>query len=367
MAVPFLDLKRQYAGIRSEIEPALLALCESQQFVLGETVESFEKAVAEYLGAPYAVGCASGTDALILCLAALDAGPGDEVITTPFSFFATASCIWRVGARPVFADIDPATFNISPESVEKAVSDKTKAVLPVHLYGQCADTEALQQIASERDILMVEDACQAIGAQRNGKKAGAIGDCAAFSFYPTKNLGGFGDGGIVTTCDEGIAARVRSLRVHGETSRYVHEKVGVNSRLDAIQALVLHKKLKYLDEWNRKRAENASTYNEILSHPEIVTPAVGAGNNHIYHQYVIRVKNGKRDQVAAHLRASGVGSAIFYPIPLHLQRCFASLGYRKGDLPESERAAAEVIALPVFAELTQSEIQEVAERILEAL
>lgn len=367
MPVPFLDLKRQYATIRSEIEPVILDLCASQQFILGPPVEAFEKAAAQWIGVPHAVTCATGSDALLLCLMAHGVGPGDEVVTTPFTFFATAGTIWRLGARPVFADIEPDTFNLSPKQAARAVTNKTKAILPVHLYGQCADTGALGVLAASRGIPLIEDACQAIGAAREGRQAGALGASAAFSFYPTKNLGGFGEGGLVTTASDEIAARVRLLRVHGMRDRYHHDVVGLNSRLDALKCAVLHKKLAHLRAWNARRRAIAALYDRLLVHPEIVTPAARPENFHVYHQYVIRVRNGKRDAVMARLKDAGIGCFIFYPVPLHLQPCFASLGYKPGDLPESERAAAEVLALPVFAELTDDEVREVAAAVLAAL
>lgn len=367
MAVPFLDLKRQYEQLRREIEPALMEVCASQYFILGPVVEAFEKDIAAWIGVKHAIGCSSGTDALLLCLMALDVGPGDEVITTPFTFFATAGSIWRLGATIRFADIDHDTFNIAPEAVEQAVTDKTKVILPVHLYGQCADVDALDAIAAPRGIQLVEDACQAIGATYKGRGAGAMGACAGFSFYPTKNLGGFGEGGLVTTDDDALATRLRALRAHGSQTRYFHEEVGFNARFDALQAAALQKKLPYLETWNARRREIAAQYDALLEHTGIVTPVVAQGNTHIFHQYVIRVKNGLRDQVAAHLSAHKVGNAVFYPLPLHMQPCFASLGYGQGDFPESEQAAKEVLALPVFPELTAAEIEEVAQTIREVL
>ena len=367
MQVPFLDLGRSYSAVREAIEKAVLALCESQQFVLGPAVERFEQHFARYVGSPYAIACASGTDAILLALMAFDVGPGDEVITTPFTFFATASTIHRTGARPVFADIDPRTFNIDPELVEEAISGRTKAIIPVHLFGQCAAMERLKEIAAPRGIALIEDACQAVGATRNGRPAGTLGDAAAFSFYPTKNLGGFGDGGMITTASEELALRLRSLRVHGTRGpAYVHEEAGLNSRLDALQAVVLDEKLHLLDQRLKHMAGIAALYEKLLDSPAITLPATDVGNVHTYNYYSVRIKNA-RDEVCAYLRENGIGHNIYYPLPLHLQPCFRSLGWKEGDLPESERAAKEVIALPIFPGLRNEEVEAVAGVLLEAV
>ena len=368
-AVPMLDLARQYKAIQSEVESALCDVAASQQFVMGPEVQKFEAEAAGYLGVQFALGCASGTDALWLCLAASDIGAGDEVVTSPFSFFATASSILRAGARPVFADVDPETLNLDPRSVEtrirRSASGKVKALMPVHLYGQCADMDGLQQVAQGAKAIVVEDAAQAFGATWRGKRAGTLGLSAAFSFYPTKNLSCMGDGGLVTTDDANIAARLKRLRNHGSERRYYHEEVGWNSRLDSMQAAVLRIKLRRLDEWNAKRSERAHAYEVLLKSSGLLAKR-GSGAmapvrllrtskeaHHIYHQFVVRVE--RRDELRQFLSERKIGSEIYYPVPLHLQKCFAYLGYGEGDLPESEAAAREVLALPMFPELTPEE------------
>lgn len=365
VAVPQLDLGAQYASIAHEIEPAVLEVLRSQRYVLGETVASFERDAAAYVGAPHAIGVASGSDALLLALMALDVGPGDEVVTTSFSFFATASAITRLGAKPVFADIRPDDFNLDPDAVRRAITPRTRALLPVHLYGQCVDFAAFEAIAREHRLPIVEDAAQAIGAKRDGRSAGAVGDLGCFSFYPTKNLGAAGDAGLVTARDQALAARVRRLREHGSEVRYEHVEVGLNSRLDAIQAAVLRVKLRHVDAWSDARAQRAAVYDRLLRDAglegTVTLPYVVPGARHIFHQYVIRVP--RRDALRASLRERGIGSEVYYPIPLHLQRCFADLGYRAGDLPETERAAREVLALPMYPELTDAQQERVVEAI----
>lgn len=368
MAVPFLDLRAQFATIGHEMLGALGPVVQSQQFVLGPTVEGFENAVAEKLGARHAIGVASGTDALWLSLRALDVGPGDEVVTSPFTFFATAGAIHNVGARPVFADIDPETFNLDPVEAARALTPKTHAILPVHLYGQMTELDALIDLCESKGLALVEDAAQAIGAKGvvRGKwrSAGTVGRAGCFSFFPTKNLGGYGDGGLVTTDDDALAGRLRRLRVHGGPRQYVHEEVGINSRLDAIQAAVLHAKLPYLDDWNEARRANAEWYDRRLGAvPQVRTPTARPDRFHIYHQYTIRAE--RRDELKRHLDAREIGSMIYYPLPLHLQPCFRELGYREGQLPESERAAAEVLSLPIFPELSRAQREEVAAAIEE--
>jgi len=367
-AVPLLDLSRQYASIRAEVLAAIDSVCDSQHYILGEAVTSFETASASLLGAKACIGCASGTDAIFLALAAAGIGAGDEVVTTPFSFFATASSITRIGARPVFADIDPETFNLDPASVEKLIGHRVRlrAMLPVHLYGQCADMDAFYRLASARNLLVVEDAAQAFGATWRGRRAGAIGDIACFSFYPTKNLNAFGDAGAVTTNDERLADRVRLLRAHGSRQRYYHEEIGWNSRLDSIQAAVLSVKLKYLEQWNRQRQHHAETYNRLFGRAGLAAagspiriPKTVPESSHIYHQYVIRAQH--RDELRKFLTERKIGSEIFYPVPLHRQRCFDYLGYAEGSLPVAEAAAREVLALPMFAELTEDEIRTVVD------
>jgi len=318
--------------------------------------------MAAYCGAKYAVGVASGSDALYLALRALGVEEGDEVVTTPFTFFATAGAIWRIGVRPVFVDIDPCTYNIDPALIEEQITEKTKVILPVHLYGQCADMEPIMEIARKYRLGVVEDAAQAIGAEYQGKKGGSIGDVGCLSFFPSKNLGGAGDGGMVTTNNAEVADTVRLLRQHGAHPKYFHSLVGVNSRLDALQAAVLLVKLKYLDQWNQARRQKASYYNERLGAIKgVVVPFVEPKCLHIYHQYVIRAP--KRDALFEYLKEKGIGVALYYPLPLHLQKCFAYLGQKCGDLPQSERAAKEVIALPIFPELTEQEMDVICSEI----
>jgi len=374
-SVPVLDLQRQYEQVRAEVLGAVGRVCASQHYILGPEVEAFEREIADFCGARDAVGCASGTDALWLALVASGVQPGDHVITTPFSFFASASAIVRAGATPVFSDIDPLTFNLDPCRIEKKLREtrnrKLRAALPVHLYGQCADMDSLQRLAGEFNLTLVEDAAQAIGAHWNGRRAGSMGATAAFSFYPTKNLSAYGEAGLVTTNNPDMAAHMRRLRNHGSDRRYVHEDLGWNSRLDAIQAAVLRVKLKYVESWNEARRRHAATYDHLFAEAGLATttapdapiqlPATSATAHHIYHQYVIRAY--RRDELRQFLTARQIGSEIYYPIPLHLQPCFAYLGYREGDFPEAERAAREVLALPMFAELTADEQRRVVQSI----
>jgi dTDP-4-amino-4,6-dideoxygalactose transaminase len=362
MKVPLLDLKAQYATIRDEVRPVLDEVMDSQYFILGPQVQAFEKEIAAYVGARHAIGCASGTDAILLSLMALGVGPGDEVVTTPFTFFATGGCISRLGAKPVFVDIDPETFNIAPASIAAAITPKTKAILPVHLFGQCADMDPIIEAAG--DIPVVEDAAQALSAEYKGKKAGTLGTIGCFSFFPSKNLGGCGDGGMMTADDDDLDATVRMLRVHGGHKKYYHDVVGLNSRLDALQAAVLRVKLPRLDAWSDGRAANARRYDELFAGSNVVTPVARPECRHVYNQYTIRVPD--RDEVMAHLKANDIGCAIYYPVPLHLQRCYADLGYSEGDLPVAERAAAEVLSIPVYPELTDDMVAHVAEEVLEA-
>jgi dTDP-4-amino-4,6-dideoxygalactose transaminase len=366
MPVPLLDLRAQYATIRGQVEAALAGVLESQQFILGPVVERFEAEAAAYLGAPHAVACASGTDALLLSLQALGLEQGDEVIVPAFTFFASAGAVWNAGLRPVFADIDPETFNLDPDSVRAAITDRTRAIMAVHLFGQMADMAALEAIARDHGLALIEDAAQAFGArQRWGdgwRAAGTIGTVGCFSFFPTKNLGGFGDGGLVVTSDAALAERVRLRRTHGAHKLYQHEVVGTNSRLDALQAAVLSVKLPHLRGWSERRRANAAAYGAALAEvEEVVTPVVRPQNESIFNQYTLRVRD--RDGLKAYLDAHGIGNAIYYPLALHLQPCFASLGYRAGDLPESERATREVVSLPVYAELTPRQLEEVVQRI----
>jgi len=353
--VPFIDLVAQHETIASEIHQAVDRVFASQSFILGENVTRFEEKAAAYCDARDAIGCASGTDALILALMALDIGPGDEVITSAFSFFATASTIHRIGARPVFVDIDPVSMNLDPAKVEQAITSKTRAILPVHLFGQCADMEPLWRIAVRHGISIVEDAAQAIGAEYQGRRAGVLGEIGCFSFFPTKNLGGAGDGGMLTTDDHDLSRRLRRLRVHGDQGGYRHAEIGLNSRLDSLQAAVLEVKLAHLESWTEARRANARRYENLFAHyglSDLVTvPHELPGHRHVYNQFTIRVKDGRRDSLLASLKRDSIGAAVYYPIPLHLQDCFRFLGYKPGDLPETEAAAAEVLSLPIFAEL----------------
>ena len=358
MNVPLLDLQAQYVSLRDDLQQAVDRVMSSQRFVLGDEVRKLESSIAEYCQTRHAIGCASGSDALLLAMMALDVKAGDEVITTPFSFFATGACITRLGARPVFVDIDPHTYNIDPSRVGEAITPRTKAIMPVHIYGQCAPIDPLLELGSRHGIPVVEDAAQAIGATDNGRRAGSMGLVGCFSFYPTKNLGGAGDGGILTTSDDELAARLRRLRTHGGSNEYEHEEVGINSRLDELQAAVLNVKLPSLDKWSDERARKGEIYTRLLKDADLrfplVAPEVRSDGRHIFHQYVIRVP-GNRDALMEHLKNHGVGSKVYYPIPLHLQKCFEYLGYKKGDLPEAEAAANETFALPCYPELTDEQ------------
>jgi len=354
---PFLDLKAQYSSIKPEIDAAIQRVMESQHFILGPEVESLEKEIAAYTQTQFGIACASGSDALLLALMALEVGPGDEVITTPFTFVATGGGIARLRARPVFVDMDPETYNLDPEKVSSAITAKTKAIMPVHLFGMAADMDAIMGIANTRGIAVVEDAAQAIGATYAGRPVGGIGLSGCFSFFPSKNLGGAGDGGMLTTNDAAYADKLRVLRTHGSRSKYDYELMGMNSRLDALQAAILRVKLGYLDTWAQGRQRNAERYSKLFkSHgldKVIKLPKVQAKCNHIYNQYVIRVP--QRDQLKAHLRNSGVPTEIYYPKPLHLQRAFAYLGYKAGDFPASEAASGEVLAIPIFPEMSDDQ------------
>jgi dTDP-4-amino-4,6-dideoxygalactose transaminase len=353
--VPLLDLKSQYASIRDEVREAVDRVMDSQQLILGPEVEAFEKEMAAYCGCRYAVGVSSGTDALLVVLMALDVQRGDEVITPTFTFFAAAGAIARLGAKPVFVDIDPATFNIDPAGIESKITRRTKAILPVHLFGQTAAMGEIMRIATKHNIPVIEDAAQAVGAERDGKRAGSIGLAGCLSFYPSKNLGAFGDAGMVTTNDAALAERVRMLRMHGFSSRYVNELLGGNFRLDAIQAAVLRVKLRYLDQWTEARQRNAATYRRLLRGVEL--PAESPGR-HIYNQFVIR--HPRRDALMSDLKQKGIGCDVYYPVPSHLQPCFAGLGYSRGDFPESERASQECLALPIYPELSPEMLERVS-------
>ena len=376
-----LDFSRQYQQVRAEILTAIEQVCDSQHFILGQQVEQFEVAAARFCDVKHALGCASGTDALWLALAAAKIGQGDAVLTSPFTFFSTVSSIVRAEARAVLADIDPKTYNLDPAKVAATLkilpkATRVRAILPVHLYGQCADWDRFTQLHQELGILLIEDAAQAFGAKWNGRAAGSLGDLAACSFYPTKNLGAYGDAGLLTTGNDSFADRARMLRVHGMRERYFHEEIGWNSRLDTIQAAVLLVKLRYLEGWNRARQQRAKIYDELFTqqglaeagpYPErgVVLPYVDPRGTHVFHQYVIRVP--RRNALHAFLAERGIGSEVYYPVPLHMQQCFARLGYAEGSFPESERAANEVLALPMFPELTLDEQQRVVAAIAEFL
>ncbi|MSO50078.1 MAG: DegT/DnrJ/EryC1/StrS family aminotransferase [Acidobacteria bacterium] len=362
--VPLLDLKAQYEPIRTQILEAVTRVCDSQRFILGPETQALERELAAMLGVADAVGVSSGTDALLVAMMALGIGPGDEVITSTYSFFATAGCITRLGARPVLVDIDPVTYNIDPEGVARALTPRTRAILPVHLYGHCADMDALLPIATQAGVPVIEDACQSIGATWRGRQAGAMGVAGCFSFFPSKNLGAFGDGGLVTTQDPAFAAEIRLLRGHGAERRYYHDRVGGNFRLDELQAVILRVKAPHLSEWTAARRRNADRYRALFqAHglSQVVLPVELAGAFHIYNQFVIRLP--QRDAVKDHLQAQGIGCEVYYPVPFHLQQCFQDLGYKPGAFPESERAADESLALPIYGELTEAQLLHVVSAI----
>ena len=389
--VPLLDLKAQYATIRDEVRAAIDRVADSQHFILGPEVEALEKEVAEYSQCQFGIGVSSGSDALLVALMAIDLKPGDEVITTPYTFFATAGAVARLGGKSVFVDIDPATYNIDAATIEAAVTDRTRAIIPVHLYGQVADMDPIMEVAKRHNLIVIEDAAQAIGAEYKGRRAGSIGHLACFSFFPSKNLGGFGDGGMITTNDAALADRVKLLRNHGYRPKYYNKVVGGNFRLDAIQAAVLRVKLKYLDGWTEGRQRNAERYRELFEQAElairpnalaelrsdarndgkspldgvagVVLPTEEPDGRHIYNQFVIR--SGRRDELIAFLKARQIGTEIYYPVPMHMQECFADLGYTNGDFPESESAAAETLALPIYPELTDEMMESVVQSIAE--
>ena len=368
MRVPLLDLTEQNQSLRPEIESAIARVLDTNGFILGPEVAALESELADFCGAKHAIGCASGSDAILLALMALDVSDGDEVITTPYSFFATVSSITRLGARPVFVDIEPETYNLDSKQIEDRMSERTKAIEPVHLYGQCADMDEIRDIAQKYDVPVVEDAAQAIGAELNGKHAGSMGDIGCFSFYPSKNLGGMGDGGFLTTNDDLLAEKLKALRVHGSEIRYHHKWVGLNSRLDGFQGAVLRVKLPHLDRWTEGRRSNAELYRRLFTDmglaEEVGTPIEKDGARHIYNQFVVRVSK-RRDELREFLTERGVGTDIYYPIPLHLQECFAYLGFREGDFPVAERAARETLALPIYPELRPEQIEYVVRSIAE--
>ena len=382
--VPLLDLKAQYSAIREELREAIDRVAESQHFILGPEVVALEKDVAEYSQCEFGIGVSSGSDALLVTLMAIDIKPGDEVLTTPYTFFATAGAVSRLGAKPIFVDIDPLTYNLEPAALEAAITERTRAIIPVHLYGQMADMDAIMEIAARHKLYVIEDAAQAIGSEYKGRRAGSIGDFGCFSFFPSKNLGGFGDGGMVTANDPVLADRVKLLRNHGYSPKYYNKVVGGNFRLDAIQAAVLRVKLKYLDLWTEARQRNAALYRDLFNRAElsinpqsllgndgafqtlddlngVVLPVEAPDRRHIYNQFVIRSR--RRDELINFLKERKIGTEIYYPVPMHLQECFADLGYGAGDFPASERAADETLALPIYPELTE----EMMERVVSAV
>ena len=351
--VPLVDLRRQYHSIKEEIDSAIRDVLESQAFILGPQVKEFENLFASYCNTKHAIGVSSGTDALLLALKSLGIRDGDEVITSPFTFFATVGSICNTGAKPVFVDIEPESFNIRPDLIEKCISKKTKAIIPVHLYGQCADMDPILEIAKKHDIKVIEDSAQSIGAEYKGRKSGSMGDLGCFSFFPSKNLGGLGDGGMVTCNSDELEELIYMLRIHGGKPKNYYPVLGINGRLDTIQASVLIKKLRHIDLWCEKRREKASYYTERMKGLNLVKPKAKKFNKHVFHLYVIRVQ--ERDRFIEHLRANNIDCAVHYPVPQHLQKCLAYLGYKEGDMPEAERAAKETVSLPIFPEITKEE------------
>ncbi len=362
MEVPLLDLKGQYATIREQVMKAVAEVLESQVCIGGPKVAELEKQVAAVSNCEYAVGVSSGTDAILNCLMSMEIGPKDEIITTPFTFFATVGCIARVGAKPVLIDIDPRTYNIDPNLIEAAVTKRTRAIMPVHLYGQMADMDPIMEVARRRKLAVIEDAAQSITSTYKGRKAGSIGTAGCFSFFPSKNLGGIGDGGMVVTNDETLFKRLMMMRNHGSEPKYYHKYVGGNFRLDPVQAAALLVKLPHLDDWSEARRRNAAYYNKRFAGTAVQTPWISPDCKTIYNQYCIRVP--RRDELVAHLKAAKIGCEIYYPVPAHMQECFAYLGYKRGDFPEAERAAGEILALPIYPELTRPMQDAVVETII---
>jgi len=359
--IPILDLKGQYASIKDEIQAAINQVLTDTRFIMGPQVEELERKMAEYCGCAYGVGVNSGTDALYLALWALGVGPGDEVITTPFTFFATTEVVSLLGAKPVFVDIDPGTFNMRVDQVEEKITSRTKAIIPVHLYGQPVDMDPLVEIGKRREIPLVEDCAQAIGARYKGRRVGGFGQAGCFSFFPSKNLGAYGDAGMIVTNDKQLADEARSLRVHGGKVKYYHDILGVNSRLDTMQAAILLVKLRYIDQWNQARRRNAYRYNEMLKGTTAVTPVELKDTEPVYHQYTIRVPG--RNQLSEKLKDAGVGTMIYYPVSLHLQKVYRDLGYKPGDFPACEKAQEEVLSLPMFPELTEDQQRHITDQI----
>ena len=364
MTVPLLDLKAQYITIREEIQAAVERVLESQQFILGPEVEACEREIAAYSGCRYGIGVSSGTDALLVALMAIDIQPGDEIITSPYTFFASVGTIARLRARPVFVDIDPLTYNLDPARIEAVITPRTRAIIPVHLFGQMADMNPVLEITARHNLFLIEDAAQAVGAEYKGKRAGSLGQCGCLSFFPSKNLGGYGDGGMVITNDTALARRVRQLRSHGEQARYKHTRVGGNFRLDALQAAVLRVKLRHVDAWTAARQRNADTYRRLFASQgigEMSLPVEAPQRRHIYNQFV--VQSTHRDALLATLQRQDIGVAVYYPTPLHLQPCFAALRYQRGAFPHSEYAAAHSLVLPIYPELTPAMQEEVVQAI----
>ncbi|MBC8526865.1 MAG: DegT/DnrJ/EryC1/StrS family aminotransferase [Candidatus Cloacimonetes bacterium] len=364
MKVPMLDLNAQYEPIKEDVLQAMRDVFDSKKFINGPQIAELESKIAEYCRCKYAIGVSSGTDAILISLMAFDIGVGDEVITTPFTFFATAGCIYRVGAKPVFVDIDPQTYNINPDLIEEKITDKTKAIIPVHLFGQTAEMDKINEIAKKHDLYVIEDAAQAIGSEYKGKRAGSLGDVGCFSFFPSKNLGCCGDGGMVTTDNEELAEKIRVLRAHGSKPKYYHKIIGGNFRIDTIQAAVILVKFPLLEKWHKGRKDNAKYYDDKLE-DVVGIPYVENYNKTIYNQYTIRTEN--RDKLQQYLNDSNIGNAIYYPVPLHLQECFVYLGYKEGDCPEAEKAANEVISIPIYPELTDEQKDYVIEKVINGI
>ena len=366
-SVPLLDLDRQHRPLREAMLSAMTRVFDSGRFVLGPDCEELEKSLAKTCGVPHAIACASGSDALLLALMACDIGQGDEVILPSYTFFATAGAVSRLGAKPVFVDIEPGTYNMDPMLIERLITPRTKAIIPVHLYGQCADMDTICKIAAKHRLYVIEDAAQAIGAEFRGRPAGSMGDIGCLSFYPTKNLGGIGDGGMMTTCRDDLATKLKLLRVHGMEPRYYHKLVGINSRLDSLQAAVLNVKTPHLAHWAEQRAVNAQRYTKLFTERglqnTISLPQTAAGRKHVWNQYIVRIADGRRDALRKHLADARIGTEIYYPVPLHMQECFRSLGYAVGSLPRSEQAAIETLALPIFPELMAEEQAYVVDKI----
>lgn len=359
MKVPLLDLKAQFLSIEKEVRAAMERVLDTQHFILGPEVAGLESEVAAFVGAAHGIGVSSGTDAILCALMAVGVGPSDEVIVPTFTFFSTAGCVSRLGAKPVFADIEPDTYNIDVSKLSKLITPRTKAIMPVHLFGACADMDAIMELAAGRKIVVIEDAAQALSAKYKGRPAGSLGHIACFSFFPSKNLGGFGDGGMITTNDAALGEKCRLIRTHGSKPKYYHKMVGANFRLDALQAAVLRAKLPHLPAWSEGRRRNAAKYDKLLAGGPVKLPVVRAFNEMIYNQYCIR--STKRDALQQHMKDKGIGTEIYYPVPLHVQECFADLGYKPGSLPVAEEAAKQVLALPIYPELTDEQIDYVAE------